>query len=155
MAPLRRGRCRMTETGQCQAKMSHLRQLQGSFRLFPLGGQGPRQLVLRALRQNHLACVQRGLANGVPVRSLNVGPHPPFLLTQRKRCLPRMSMRACESAARTDSAGVPIPGMVRDGGETDLGLSPRLNMPLDVGEVVGTQFVQQHQDELVDRAMDH
>ena len=64
-------------------------------------------------------------------------------------------MRACESAARTDSAGVPVPGMVRDRGETGLGLSPRLNVPLDVGELVGIQFVQQLQDELVDGAIDH
>ena len=47
-----------------------------------------------------------------------------------------------ESTVRTDSAGVPVPGMVRDRGETGLSLSPRLNMPLDADELVGTQFIQ-------------
>lgn len=90
--------------------------------------------------------VERAAASALP-------PHAEKALPASR--VDAVPMRACASAARTDSADVSVPGMVRDRGETRLGLSPRLNMPLDVGELVGIQFVQQLQDELVDRAIDH
>lgn len=98
-------------------------------------------------------------ANGVAVRPLNVRPHPPVPLhtekTRPSTGIDAVPMRASESAMGTDSAGVPVSGVVRNRRVTGLGLPLRLHLTLDIRELVGAQFVQQRKDELVDIAVDH